>query len=160
MVPMGEWAETRLRNLSSTDKRRDESRVNSGFGKNVSNWIGREKAYPTNVLHMATECGNRSHSAVFPVALPEWFIRLFTQPGDVVLDPFMGSGTTGVAAKSQGRKYVGIEVMAEYVTEALDRIGSTDVGELADQIGLETEDDLIRQAYTLRLCEPEDSELS
>ncbi len=64
MVPVGEWAKTRLNNLSETDKTRDESKVKSGFGKNVSNWIGRGMVYPTNVIHMATECSNRNHSAV------------------------------------------------------------------------------------------------
>jgi len=54
MVPMGDWAKTRLRNLSDTDKTRDNSKVGSGFGKNVSKWLKREKAYPTNVLHFAT----------------------------------------------------------------------------------------------------------
>src|SRR5690348_5691945 len=48
-VPMGSWAEKRLRKLSATDKRRDESKVLSGFGKNISNWVGKEWAYPTNV---------------------------------------------------------------------------------------------------------------
>ncbi|GMO67916.1 MAG: hypothetical protein Ta2A_15940 [Treponemataceae bacterium] len=57
MVPMGDWAKNRLRNLSETDKSRDTSKVGSGFGKNISNWIGRDMAYPTNVLHLATECG-------------------------------------------------------------------------------------------------------
>jgi len=65
MVPTGDWAKTRLKNLSQTDKRRDESKVKSGFGKNISNWLGRDMAYPTNVLHLATECGNRNHSAAF-----------------------------------------------------------------------------------------------
>jgi DNA modification methylase len=115
MVPMGEWAKTRLSNLSETDKRRDTSRVGSGFGKNVSNWIGREKAYPTNVLHLATESSNRNHSAAFPIDLPQWFIKLFTQEGDLVLDPFMGVGTTALAAQSLGRHYLGIEIMPEYI---------------------------------------------
>ena len=96
-VPMGDWTGKRLVNLSETDKKRDVSRVGSGFGKNISHWIGREYAYPTNVLHLATECSNRGHSASFPVALPTWFIKLFTEEGDVVLDPFVGSGTTAVA---------------------------------------------------------------
>ena len=60
-----------------TDKRRDESRVSSGFGKNVSNWVGREKVYPTNVIHMATECSNRNHT---PPASPRLRTRLSGRP--------------------------------------------------------------------------------
>jgi len=114
MVPVGDWAKNRLVNLSETDRIRDESRVQSGFGKNVSNWVGRDKVYPTNVLHLATECSNRNHSAAFPESLPTWFIELFTQPEDVVLDPFIGSGTTAVAAKRLGRKFVGIDIDERY----------------------------------------------
>ncbi len=114
MVPMGGWAETRLKNLSETDKRRDNSKVGSGFGKNVSNWLGRKTAYPANVLIMATETGNKNHSAVFPKALPSWFIKLFTKKGDTVLDPFLGSGTTSVAALELDRNSIGIEVKEEY----------------------------------------------
>jgi site-specific DNA-methyltransferase (adenine-specific) len=114
MVPMGDWAKTRLKTLSETDKRRDNSRVGSGFGKNISNWIGRTMAYPSNVLHLATETGNKSHSAVFPKELPAWFIKLFTKPGDLVLDPFLGSGTTCIAAQELSRKSLGIEILKEY----------------------------------------------
>ena len=114
MVPMGDWKKARLRNLSEVDKIRDESKAGSGFGKNISNWVGREMAYPTNVLHLATECNNKNHSAAFPEALPEWFIKLFTQEGDTVLDPFMGSGTTNIVAKRMGRHSIGIEIMPEY----------------------------------------------
>jgi site-specific DNA-methyltransferase (adenine-specific) len=121
-VPMGDWAESRLKNLSETDQRRDESKVKSGFGKNISNWVGKDLVLPDNVIHMATECGNKSHSAAFPVALPEWFIRLFSNPDDVVLDPFLGSGTTAVAATRLGRHYVGIELMDEHIGVAKARI--------------------------------------
>ncbi len=114
MVPMGEWAQTRLKKLSDTDKMRDTSKVGSGLGKNVSNWLDRKMAYPTNVLHLATETGNRQHSAVFPKDLPAWFIKLFTQEYDYVLDPFCGSGTTGQVAQSLVRHSVGIEIKEEY----------------------------------------------
>lgn len=114
MVPMGDWAQTRLKNLSATDKIRDNSRVGSGFGKNISNWVTRDKAYPTNVLHLATECSNKNHSAAFPEALPEWFIKLFTQENDTVLDPFMGSGTTLFVAHRMKRNAIGIDIMPEY----------------------------------------------
>ncbi len=122
MVPIGDWAKERLAKLSETDKIRDESRAGSGFGKNVSNWIGRDKVYPTNVLHLATETGNKNHSAVFPSDLPEWFIKLFTKPGDVVLDPFVGSGTTAFSALQLGRHFIGIDVNPEYVRLASQRV--------------------------------------
>jgi site-specific DNA-methyltransferase (adenine-specific)/site-specific DNA-methyltransferase (cytosine-N4-specific) len=128
MVPVGDWAKKRLSNLSKTDQSRDESKVNSGFGKNVSNWVGRDKVYPTNVLHYATECSNRNHSAVFPEKLPKWFIKLFTQQGDVVLDPFIGSGTTAVAAIQLGREFIGIEKDKEFVNISMKRIDSLQIG--------------------------------
>jgi len=122
MIPIGDWAEKRLSNLSHTDKIRDTSKVGSGFGKNVSNWVGKDKVYPTNVLHLATECANKNHSATFPYALPEWFIKLFTRPGDVVLDPFMGSGTAIFAALNMGRKAIGIDINPEYYNLVLGKI--------------------------------------
>ncbi len=125
-VPMGDWSQTRLRNLSETDKRRDNSHVQSGFGKKIANWIGRELAYPDNVLHLATECGNRGHSAAFPVELPAWFIKLFTLPGDLVLDPFLGSGTTAVAAQQLGRRCIGIELNPDYFQVAQQRLGNVE----------------------------------
>lgn len=114
MVPMGDWAKTRLKKLSATDQVRDNSKVGSGFGKNISNWVNRDKAYPTNVLHLATECNNKNHSAAFPEELPEWFIKLFTKEKDIVLDPFAGSGTTLDVAKRMKRNSVGIEIVPEY----------------------------------------------
>lgn len=65
MVPTGDWAKSRLKKLSETDQIRDNSKVGSGFGKNISNWIDREMAYPTNVLHLAIECNNKNHSRHF-----------------------------------------------------------------------------------------------
>ena len=122
MVPMGDLAKSRLKNLSDTDKRRDNSKVGSGFGKNISNWIDREKAYPTNVLHLATECNNKKHSAAFPEELPEWFIKLFTKEGDMVLDPFAGSGTTLFVAERMGRNAIGIEIIEEYYKMVKDQL--------------------------------------
>jgi site-specific DNA-methyltransferase (adenine-specific) len=126
-VPMGAWANTRLKSLGKNDVARFNSQVGSGFGKNIRNWVGRELAYPSNVLHLATECGNKSHSAAFPKNLPKWFIKLFTDPGDWVLDPFVGSGTTSVAAKELGRNSLGIDAQADFCKLArkqLSRAGS------------------------------------
>ncbi len=122
MAPIGDWSKKRLSKLSETDKIRDESKVGSGFGKNVSNWVGKKYVYPTNVLHLPTECANRGHSASFPVSLPTWFIKLFTREGDIVLDPFLGSGTTAIACLNLNRRYIGIETMDNYYQLAQDSI--------------------------------------
>lgn len=118
MVPMGDWADARLKSLGKNDVVRFDSQVGSGFGKNIANWTQRTRAYPTNVIHMATECGNKNHSAAFPQALPEWFIKLFSDEGDWVLDPFVGSGTTLEVARSLGRNAVGIDLLPEYCAMA------------------------------------------
>jgi site-specific DNA-methyltransferase (adenine-specific) len=125
-IPVGEWSKTRLSNLSATDNLRDESKVNSGFGKKVSNWVGRDMVYPTNVLYLATESSNKNHSAVFPKSLPEWFIRLFSKEGDVVLDPFCGSGTTLLMAKTLNRNFIGIDILEENVDLSRERLRIND----------------------------------
>ena len=114
MVPMGDWKHARMKSLGKNDVVRFDSQVGSGFGKNIENWKDREMAFPTNVLHLATECGNKSHSAAFPESLPEWFIKLFTDEGDLVLDPFLGSGTTCAVAQRLRRNSVGVEILADY----------------------------------------------
>ena len=124
-VPIGDWAKTRLKKLSENDKKRHESSTKSGTGRNVSNWKGKDTVYPTNVLHFATECSNVGHSAAFPKSLPTFFIKLFTKEGDVVLDPFLGSGTTGVVAKELNRNFVGIEIDEKYYLLAKDRINNS-----------------------------------
>lgn len=124
MVPMGSWAENRLKKLGKNDVVRFNSQAGSGFGKNISNWLGRDLAYPTNVLHMATETSNRGHSATFPKALPRWFIKLFTNRHDWVLDPFAGSGTSCIVAQELCRNSVGIEIMADYVELARNNVSA------------------------------------
>lgn len=126
-VPMGSWAQKRFKSMTKKDFERHISKTNGSLGRNVSNWINRKKAYPhnvlvfeeehyvsTNVLESATVCYNKEHSAAFPLELPTWFIKLFTKKGDLVLDPFMGSGTTAFACLATERNYIGIEIMEEY----------------------------------------------
>jgi site-specific DNA-methyltransferase (adenine-specific) len=64
------------------------------------------------------------HPAPFPVELPQRFIELYTWEGDLVLDPFMGSGSTAVAARRAGRHFVGYDTDGEYVAAALARVAA------------------------------------
>ena len=125
-VPIGDWAKGRLKNLSETDKIRDNAKNGSGFGKNISNWVGKEMVYPTNVIHLATECQNKNHPAAFPESLPEWFVKLFTKEGDTVLDPFAGSGTTLMVSQKMKRNSIGIEILPEYHDMILKELETTE----------------------------------
>lgn len=122
MLPIGDWADKRMKSLNEKDKQRTVSKSDSGLGRNLKNWIGKKKVYPTNVLHLPTVCHNKDHSAAYPEALPTWFIKLFTRKRGVVLDPFLGSGTTALAAIKLNRKFIGIEINKNYHRIALDNI--------------------------------------
>jgi DNA modification methylase len=65
-----------------------------------------------------------THPTVKPVALMRWLVRLVTPPGGLVLDPFTGSGTTGVAAHLEGFDFIGVEKDEEYCAIASARIGA------------------------------------
>lgn len=114
-VPTGDWTKSRLRNMSDNDRQRQESATNSKIGRRIEAWEGRDTAYPSNVLHKPPICHNTGHSAAFPAWLPEFFIKLFTDEGDIVLDPFLGSGTTYNVASQLNRVPIGIEMNPEYV---------------------------------------------
>lgn len=140
-VPIGDWAEKRFKSLSDNDFKRHISSTNGSLGRNVSNWIDRKKVYPHNVIVMeeerylngvevendssvptliefATVCYNKNHSAAFPIELPTWFIKLLSRKGDVILDPFIGSGTTAIASILLNRAYIGIEKKKEFAQAA------------------------------------------
>ena len=112
-VPVGDWTAKRLANMSLRDRSRQESGTQSKVGRRIANWEGKDTVYPTNVLHRSPVAHNTGHSAAFPEWLPDFFIKLFTDEGDIVLDPFLGSGTTYRVAKSLGRIPVGIEMNQE-----------------------------------------------
>ncbi|MCL2560777.1 MAG: site-specific DNA-methyltransferase [Rikenellaceae bacterium] len=150
-VPIGNWAKDRLKNLSETDKIRDNAKNGSGFGKNVSNWLGKETVYPTNVIHIATECNNKNHSAAFPRELPEWFIKLFTRENDTVLDPFMGSGTTIDVANRMNRNSIGIEILPSYYEEVERQFASLQQSEVSlNESSSEHESVELTRRYALR----------
>ena len=79
-------------------------------------------AHAHNVITLPSSCISIGHPAAFPVELPEFFIKLMTKEGDLVIDPFMGSGTTALAAQPLGRHFLGIDSDEEYVALADGRI--------------------------------------
>jgi len=79
-------------------------------------------ARPSNVIEVKSESGQGSHSAPFPRALVEFFVKAFTDAGDVVFDPFMGSGTTMAAAHMLDRKGYGCEISPGYCDVILRRM--------------------------------------
>jgi DNA modification methylase len=120
--PIGNWVNSRLKNLGENDLSRHNSANESGFGRDVSKWVGKKTVLPSNVLSMALVGKNKGHPAVFPVELPSFFIKLLCPEGGLVLDPFAVSGTTGVAALSSGRNCVLVDNNPEYCQEALKRL--------------------------------------
>lgn len=83
---------------------------------------GEYKGTPEHATNMHTKRAN-NHPTVKPTDLMAWLCRLVTPPGGIVLDPFAGSGSTLVAAKREGFRYIGIEREVEYVEIAKARVG-------------------------------------
>jgi DNA modification methylase len=81
-------------------------------------------ALPTTLVNISSESKKiaDNHVAVYPVELVDYFIKGSTLEGDLVLDPFMGTGTTGVSAKKLGRNFIGFEKQLEYIEIANKRI--------------------------------------
>jgi len=78
--------------------------------------------FPKNILKMGSESAYQGHPAPFPVTFAEWFVKGYSNAGDVVYDPFGGGGTTAVAAQKHGRKWVLTEIHQDYVDLAKKRI--------------------------------------
>src|SRR5699024_7954190 len=109
-IPMKEESKQR-----ANRKRGAGSKNGSGFAglREGSTLHTKEKAFPSNHLHLVQKSNQftvqSKHPAVFPEELPDFFIKAFSDDSDTVLDPFMGSGTTAIAAINTGRNYIGYE---------------------------------------------------
>jgi site-specific DNA-methyltransferase (cytosine-N4-specific) len=102
-------------------RRPSEHTIGEGFDRDNGG------AIPSNLLHLANTtsrddylarckaAGLTPHPARFPAALPEFFVRFLTEPGDLVLDPFAGSNVTGHVAESLGRRWLAVEINGDYV---------------------------------------------
>ncbi|HEX8475854.1 MAG TPA: site-specific DNA-methyltransferase [Pyrinomonadaceae bacterium] len=144
--PIGNWVETRLNKLGQNDLSRHNSVNDSGFGRDISKWVGKETVLPSNVVSVDASAEdeftpsddekhsnvisralvgkNKGHPAVFPVDLPMFFIGLLCPDDGLVIDPFGGSGTTGVAALMLKRRSILIDNNAKYCQEAIRRLQS------------------------------------
>lgn len=121
-IPIGGWTEARLANLNGKSAKRHDSENRSGFGRDLRNWVGKEKVLPSNVISLPLVGKNYGHPAVFPTGLPAFFIRLFTVEGGLVVDPFGGSGSTGIAAINLHRSSIIIDNNENYCRLAYERI--------------------------------------
>lgn len=130
--PVGNWTESRLRKLGDADLTRHNSANDSGFGRDLSKWVGKETVLPSNVLSLALVGKNKGHPAVFPVGLPLFFIKLLCPENGLVVDPFGGSGTTAIAALQLNRPCILIDNNPQYCIEAEKRL--RDVGAKSDNI--------------------------
>lgn len=122
--PVGDWVKARLNNLSVQDIRRHNSSNESGFGRNISKWVDKKDVLPSNVISIALVGKNKGHPAVFPVDLPSFFIKMLSRENSIILDPFSGSGTTGVAALSLNRNCILIDNNLEYCHNSAIRINN------------------------------------
>lgn len=134
--PIGDWVSSRLLKLGQNDLSRHNSVNASGFGRDISKWVGKKTVLPSNVISKPLVGKNKGHPAVFPVDLPLFFIKLLCPENGLVVDPFAGSGTTGVAALSLGRDCVLIDNNDQYCREAIRRLredGIAQSNELGEQ---------------------------
>lgn len=120
--PIGDWAIKRLAKLNGKSSARHNSENNSGFGRDLTNWVDKEHVLPGNTISVPVVGKNMEHPAVFPVGLAEFFIKLFSKEGDNILDPFAGSGSTGIAALTNNRSVVLIDNKEEYVKIMMKRL--------------------------------------
>ncbi len=123
--PIGDWADKRLAKLTGKSNGRHNSENDSGFGRDLRKWVGKSTVLPGNTIKVPLVGKDMGHPAAYPVGLPEFFIKLFTKPGDNVLDPFAGSGSTGLAAEQLDRNVVLIDNKREYLATMKSRLGIT-----------------------------------
>ena len=106
-------------------------------GHNITAKFGRDRggSIPSNLIQCGNtesnsayieackKLGRKVHPARFPAEIPRFFIQFLTDPGDVVVDPFAGSNTTGAVAESLGRRWMAIEVDRSYLEDSKVRFG-------------------------------------
>ena len=114
----------RNKGLENMEKKAITNAKGNGLGR-VCNICGANQLNPCNCKNntwILPKKNQNNHPTVKPIALMEYLVKLVSREGQVVLDPFMGSGTTGMACKRLGREFIGIEIDEEYFKIAQARI--------------------------------------
>jgi site-specific DNA-methyltransferase (adenine-specific) len=112
----------------TTKPSRANGKIVAEFGSRTNVW-----EYSTGNGKSAADQAAYQHPAIFPESLVEDHIRSWSNPGDVVLDPFMGSGTTGKMAAMLGRIFIGVEISDEYFALAQARINAATMPPQSEQ---------------------------
>lgn len=99
-----------------------EKNVNAESGRTLKHMVFKEEALQYNIWEMQVARNKTAHPAVFPEQLAHDHIITWSNPGELVLDPFVGSGTTALEARRTGRHYIGFDISDEYCQIARDRI--------------------------------------
>ena len=118
-----EYSDTSIKRMKQPLQKRFARNENES--KEKKSWSPNPKgALPSTLINISSETKKifDNHVAVYPVELSEYFIKGASKEGDLVLDPFMGTGTSGVAAKKNGRNWIGFEMQEEYIEKSLERI--------------------------------------
>jgi len=122
-IPYGKFRPDNVKSDTSGRTKSSSTNVNTGSYYHTDfvdfTWEG---ALPSNVLDIKFNTGQVGHPAAFPVELAEFFIRAYSDPGDVWVDPFAGSGSALLACERNDRVGLGIELLPEYVAVTIERL--------------------------------------
>jgi len=120
-----EYSEKSIKRMTKPLKKRF-ARTEGDENIEYKDWAPNPKgALPTTLINISSESKRiaDNHVAVYPVELVKYFIKGSTKEGNLVLDPFMGTGTTALACKQLGRNYIGFDLQQDYIDIANKRIG-------------------------------------
>lgn len=123
-----------LKRIKKPIKRYEVNDDGERVEKNNEKWSINDKGkIPNNLFTFRTNSSNRKwkHPAPFHTDLPDWFIEALTDEGDIVLDPFMGSGTTAISSIRKNRNWIGFELNPTYIKMASERI-EEETGKMID----------------------------
>lgn len=116
------WSKIQSQSMINGDSRMASSPVELAWSNVASNPQLFNHFWAGGYFHRGSERGLNYHPTQKPAALMRWVLDRWSQPGDLILDPYMGSGPVAQACHEMGRRYIGIEIMEEYCEIAVQRL--------------------------------------